>query len=176
MATRRKRSVRIKTGDIIAMSLPNGKLGYGQVIVGGVMFYVAVFRQIFDSPPELDELLQGEIIFVGWTTDALIYHSLWRVVGNRLPIAARVPFPTYKVRINGVAHIHDFNGENRRPASPEHWELLDYHASHAPIRYQNALLAHHGFGEWKDYYDEITIEHARRRVLGGIDCERPINH
>ena len=158
------------------MMLPTGKLGYGQVIVGGVEFYVVIFRQIFDSPPEFDELLQGDALFVGWTTDALIYHGNWKLVGNRQPISARIPFPTYKVRINGMPYIHDFDGENRRPALPEQWELLDYHTSHAPIRYQNALLAHHGLGEWKDYYDEITVEHARRRVLVGDEPGRHIRH
>lgn len=167
VATSRKRSVKTRAGDIFAMPAPNRQSGYGQIIVGGSVFYVAVFREIYDSPPDLDELLLSEILLAGWTLDALIYHGEWQVIGNRPPISDRVPFPTYKVRINGLPYIHEFTGKKRRPATPEYWELLDYKTTVAPIQYQNALLAHHGLGEWRDHYDEITIEHVRRRVLVG---------
>jgi hypothetical protein len=102
---------------------------------------------------------------VGWTLDALIHHGEWRVVGHISPIAERVPFPSYKVRVKGVSYVHDFNEKYHRRATAEEWELLENKTTVAPIRYQNALLAHHGFGEWRSDYESLTVEHARRRVL-----------
>lgn len=164
MAATPKRSVGIRAGDIFEIPAPGGRRGYGQVIVSGTVFYVVVFRELFHDLPDLDELLKGEPLLAGWTLDALIYSGKWRIVGNRLPISGRVPFPSYKVRVRGVPHVRDFSGENYRLATSEDWELLENKTTVAPIRYQNALLSHHGFGEWRSDYEALTIEHARRRV------------
>jgi hypothetical protein len=164
VAAARKRSVRIRAGDIFEIPAPDGRRGYGQVIVGGTVFYVVIFRELYHDPPDLDQLLKGELLLVGWTLDALIYHGKWKIVGNRSPISARVPFPSYIVRVKGVPHVRDFSGDTYRLATTEDWELLENKTTVAPIRYQNALLSHHGFGEWRSDYEALTIEHARRRV------------
>lgn len=164
MAVARKRSVRIGAGDIFEILAPDGRRGYGQVIVGGSAFYVVIFRELYSELPDLDQLITGELLLVGWTLDALIFNGKWKIVGNRLPISARAPFPSYKVRVRGVPHVRDFSGENYRLATSEDWELLENKTTVAPVRYQNALLSHHGFGEWRSDYEALTIEHARRRV------------
>lgn len=172
MATGRRRSIRIRAGDIFEIRAPDGRHGYGQVIVGGTAFYVVIFRELYADPPDLDQLVKGEFLLVGWTLDALIHHGGWKVVGNRSPISVRVPFPSYKVRVRGEPHVRDFNGENYRLATDQDWELLDNKTTVAPIRYQNALLAHHGFGEWRSDYEGLTVEHARRRVLNDTNVHQ----
>lgn len=158
-------SIRINAADIFEMPLFDGRRGYGQVIVGGDVLYVVVFRDIYDDLPDLDELIKKDILLVGWTLDALIYHGRWRIVGNRQPLSARVPFPSYKVRVIGEPYAHDFGGGNYRSATAEDWELLDYKTTVAPIMYQRARFARHGVGEWTRDYEELTVEHARRRQM-----------
>lgn len=165
----RRRSSKVSEGDIFEIPIPDGRRGYGQVIVGGKVFYIAVFRGLHHVQPDLGELIQDDILLVGWTVDALIYHGEWKIVGNRPPTSPRVPFPSYKVLVNGRPCTHDFNGDNFRPATPRDLELLENKTTVAPIRYQNALLAFHGFGEWRSDYNELTAQHARHRVLGDID-------
>jgi len=165
MAAARRRSVRISAGDIFEIPVPDGRSGYGQVIISGAPFYVVIFRELYAASPDLNDLLTGEILLVGWTLDSLIYHGKWKIVGNQSPISARVPFPSYKVRIAGLPHVHDFSGEKSRLATDQDWELFDYKTTVAPIRYQNALLAANGLGEWRNDYDELTVEHARDRAL-----------
>lgn len=165
MAEGRKRSTRVRAGDIFEIVAPDRGRGYGQVIVAGTALYIVVFRKLYADPAVLDDVLNGELLLVGWTLDALIHHGEWKIVGNRLPISARVPFPSYKVRVRGVPHVHDFNGANYRLATAEDWELLDHKTTVAPIRYQNAFLAFHGLGDWRSDYEAITAEHARRRAL-----------
>jgi hypothetical protein len=152
-------------GDIFAIPAADGRSGYGQVIVGGITVYVAIFCNLHEITPDLDDLLKSGILLVGWTLDALIHHGEWKIVGSRSPISERVPFPNYKVRVKGVPHIHDFNGENYRPATSSDWGLLDHKTTIAPIRYQNALLAHHHVAVWRRDYEKLTVEYARRRVL-----------
>ncbi|MGD9599155.1 MAG: Imm26 family immunity protein [Steroidobacteraceae bacterium] len=164
MAEARERSVGIREGDLFAIPAPDGRFGYGQVVVGVTVFYVAIFRDLYNEPPDLDQLVKGELLLVGWTLDALIYHGRWKIVGNRPPISARVPFPSYKVRVEGVPHVRNFSGQHYRLATNEDWELLENKTTVAPIRYQNALLAYHGFGEFRSDYEALTIEHARRRI------------
>lgn len=165
MGKAKGRSIRAAAGDIFEIPLPDGRSGYGQIIIDGDELYVAVFRDLYSALPDLDELVENDILLVGWTADALIYHGRWKIVGNRPPIVARVPFPSYKVSLSGKPYVHDFAGKNRRPATAEEWQLLDYKTNVAPIRYQKAFLAYHGIGEWLQYYKELTVEHARRRQL-----------
>ena len=178
VVSRRTRSAKVKQGDIFEIPSPDGRHGYGQVIVGGTAFYVAILAELYQGQPDLDEVLKGSVLLVGWTLDALIYHGRWKIVGNRPPISARVPFPSYKVRVKGMPHVHDFNGENYRPATAHDWELLDNKTIVSAIRYQNALLAHHGLEKWRDDYEELTVEHARRRVLGDVEegSKAPLRH
>lgn len=161
----RRSSIRVNAGDIFEIRLPDGRNGYGQVIIASDVLYVVVFRDVYASLPDLDDLIKKDILLVGWTVDALIYHGEWKIIGNRQPISAPVPFPSYKVSLNGESYVHGFAGKNRRPATAEDWELLDYKTTVAPIRYQRALLAHHGVGEWTQDYEGLTVEHARRRQL-----------
>lgn len=161
----RRSSTTVRAGDIFEILAPDGRRGYGQVILAGSVIYVVVFRDLFVERPSLSALADEDLLLVGWTLDALIHHGEWKIVGHRPPIAARVPFPSYKVRVNGVPHVHDFHGKNYRTASGKDWDLLENKTTVAPIRYQNALLAHHGFGEWRNDYELLTVEHARRRVL-----------
>jgi hypothetical protein len=159
----RRRSTRVRSGDIFEIPLSDCRLGYGQIIIDGNVLYVAVFRNIYPALPDLDELINSDILLVGWTVDALIQHGDWKIVGNRQPIVDRVPLPSYKVSLNGARYLHDFSGNDRRPATDDEWELLDYKTTVAPIRYQKALLAHHGLVEWLQEYEHLTAEHARRR-------------
>jgi len=149
VVSRRTRSAKVKKGDIFEIPSPDGRHGYGQVIVGGTAFYVAILAELYQGQPDLDEMLKGAVLLVGWTLDALIYHGRWKIVGNRPPISARVPFPSYKVRVKGMPHVHDFNGENYRPATAHDWELLDNKTIVSAIRYQNALLAHHDLERYR---------------------------
>jgi hypothetical protein len=168
----RRKSVRIKAGDIFDIPTPDGRKGYGQVILSKTLQYIVVFEELYATPPDINELLKSEIFLVGWTSDALFFHGRWKVIANRAPISERVPFPWYKVNVCGERCIHDFNGEGHRPATDEDWELLEFKSSRSPIGYQKALLAHHGLGGWESDYDELKAAHVWRRVRHVEDQQR----
>jgi hypothetical protein len=168
----RRKSIRIKAGDIFEIPAPDGRKGYGQVILSKTLQYIVVFGELYVSPPDVDELLKSDIFLVGWTSDALFFHDRWKVIANRAPLSDRVPFPSYKINVRGERYVHDFNDEGYRPATTEDWELLEFESSRSPIGYQDALLAHHGFGSWDSRDDKLTAAHVWRRVRYVDDQQR----
>jgi hypothetical protein len=172
----RASAIKIGTGDFFEIPLSNGQFGYGQVVVEGKVFYVIIFRNIYTSRPPLEELQDGELLLVGWTVDALIYAGRWLIIGNRKPALTKVPFPSYKVVVAGKEHIHDFDGTNYRPAEASELEVVDYKTTVAPIRYQRALAAHHGLGEWQEEYSRLTAtgpgNNCQRTAEGLKTCQQ----
>ena len=166
----------VKMGDLFAIPVPDGRHGHGQVIIAGTPFYAVIFAGLYDRQPEFEELVGSDILLVGWTLNALLFHREWSVVGNRLPLFERIPFPSYKVLVDGTRQVHDFTGRSYRAATGKEWELLDNKTTVAPIRYQNALLAHHSFGKWSSDYEALTVDHARRRVLDNDGASVPRRH
>ena len=165
MTGRRKQSeINVKVGDIFEIPILYGRRGFGQVIVAGDVLYVVIFENLYPDVPDLDQLIGSSLLFAGWTLDALLFHGRWRIVGNRPPDMQRVPFPSYKVLIDGKMHVYDFQSRDYRLATREDNEVLELKTTVAPIRYQNALIAHHGMAKWDPDYDKLTIEHAKRRV------------
>lgn len=162
---RSSKPVAVREGDVFEISAPDGKLGFGQVIVSGKILYVVFFEDLYSEVPDLDDLIKSKLLLVGWTVDALIFHGRWKIVGNRPPDSERVPFPSYKVLMRGKVHVHDFRGKELRLADPAELELLENKTTVAPIRYQKAFLAHHGFEKWEADYERLTVAYAQRRVV-----------
>jgi hypothetical protein len=154
-----------RTGDLFEIPAPDGRRGYGQVVVEGRVLYIVVFADLYSEVVDLDEVIKSDVFLVGWTVDALIFHGRWKVAGNRPPVVDRVPFPSYKVTVNGRVYAHDFNGENYRLATARDAEILDNKTTIAPIVFQKAFLAHHSFGDWSRTYDQLTVQYAHRRVI-----------
>lgn len=162
-AAKRKRVVP-KRGDVFEFAVSNGRLGYGLVVLGGATPYIVILKTLYQERPSRQELEADEIALVGQTMDALFYHGRWVVVYEDFPIPASVPFPNWKVGINGVPHTTDFDGETAWPMRADESDLLDHKFSRAPIAYQNALEALHGLAEWRDDYEKLTPAWAARRV------------
>lgn len=163
-SSRKRPNVKVSEGDIFEMLLPDGGRGFGQIIVTGKLLYIVIFRELYDRVPDLDELIKTQILLVGWTVDALLFHGRWNVIGNRPVMAESVPFPSYKILVEGRMHVQDFEGRRLQPATPVEIELLENKTTVAPIRYQNAFLAWHGKGKWEPDYDRLTLQHVQRRV------------
>ena len=103
--------VTLESGDVFEMPLADGKFGYGVIVHGGGVPYVIVLRSIHAKRPELSELVDDDIALVGQTMDALIYHGRWSIVFRDYPTRADVPFPNWKVRIDGELVVTDFSGQ-----------------------------------------------------------------
>lgn len=161
--SKRKR-VKLRQGDLFELSVSDGRLGYGLVIIPGGVLYAAFFKSLHGSRPDIASLLADEIALVGTTMDSLFYHGRWSVIARDQPIPAAIPFPNWKVKIGGELRTTDFEGRTHWSMRPDEIELLDYKFSRAPLGYQDALEALNGLGEWQDSYDKLTPAYAARRV------------
>jgi hypothetical protein len=157
--------VTLKPGDVFEMPLADGRIGYGVIVRGGGVPYVIILRSIHDVRPELSELANDGIALVGQTMDALIYHGRWTIVFRDYPTRPDVPFPNWKVQIDGQMVVTDFSGQQvLGRASPEETDFLDFKFSRAPIAYQNALEALHGLRAWEESYEKLTPTYASARM------------
>jgi Immunity protein 26 len=156
---------RVKAGDVFVIRAPDGRYGLGQVISPGGVMYIAVFAKLYDGVPNADEVLSADVLLVGWTVDALFHHGRWKVIGSRPVVGERFPYPSYKVVVEGEIRIRDFSGTHFRRCNPDEEKLVDYKTTIAPIRYQRALLAYNGIGQWDSDFDPLTVKHARDRIV-----------
>jgi len=100
----------------------------------------------------LDKIIHDEVVLAGWTMDALVYHGRWIVIAHDLPLP-QVPFPNFKIEVSGKWYVADAYGRLLREATAAELELLDFQSSRAPIVFQDAIEALHGFREWQADYD-----------------------
>lgn len=162
---RRTRMRPLKTGDVFQMPTPDGRHGIGQIARGGVVMWIVVFRDLFTELPTPQDLGASDLLLSAWTTDAFFFHGRWIVFSNYPVEEERIPRPSYIVQQDGEFFVDSFDGSSLRPASQADLKLLKYRPNIAPIRMQDALLAHHGFGTWNPDYDELTVETAWTRTL-----------
>jgi len=161
--------LKLKIGDVFSIPITKELMGYGQIVLAGTVQYIVAFEKAYPKEEKVDveRIISGNIFLVGHTTDARLYHGMWKIVGNAPVPKERIPFPCYKL-CQGTADnivVVDFEGNILRTASKEEKQLLSYRPSFAPIRFEKALQARHGIGSWDKDYDELTVEYARQRVL-----------
>lgn len=168
--TKKKRKrIKLSDGDVFELGLPDGRFGYGIVVKRGKLKnggtpYVAVFGSAHEERPDLAEIVADRVALAGWTMDALIYHGRWTVIGQSLSVPA-VPLPNFKVEVAGKIYATDVDGKLIDEATSDERDLLDNKWSRAPIAFQNAFEALHGFRDWKEDYNELTPDYARARVM-----------
>ena len=78
---------KLKIGDIFTIPINDDKTGFGQIIKipNKSNFIIVVFKQVYSGKdwPGLDEIIQDDILFLGYTMDALLYHKYWQIIGNK---------------------------------------------------------------------------------------------
>lgn len=160
----RGKRIAVKAGAVFEMHLPDGRLGYGIIVVGGGVPYVAILNTLHEKRPPLADLNSDEVALVGWTMDSLIDHGSWTIIGIDNGPRRDVPFPNFKVNLAGVLQTTDFQGKIIGPSRPDEIDLLGYRFSSSPLIYQDALMALNGIGDWQDHFDKLLPAHAHARV------------
>ena len=100
----------------------------------------------------------------GVTTDALIWHGRWPIVGNCPPVLESLPRPFYKIQMNGKWVIEDFGRKVVRDATAEDIAFYDLRWSRTPMCFQVAMEALHGRKPWNESDDQLLVTHAARQA------------
>lgn len=154
-------------GDIFTIPLGNGEFGFGHVVTdynkrsGG--FMMAVYDLKLEDANNLVFAHFGEtnLLLLGFTFDAKIYHKDWQIIGNFTENIERIKMPYFRLGLpSDNAQIVNYKGEILSEIDDSTFEKLRYKSEIAPIRYENALKAHYGIQEWKDDYDKLLYKYA----------------
>lgn len=160
----RPKRVRPRRGDLFEFSTTDGRLAYGVVLAPGGVLNAFFLKTLHTSRPTIDVIATDDVALIGATMDALFYHGHWVIIDHNFPIPEHLPFPNWKVAINGELHATDFDGKSVWPIRPDEIDLLDYKFSSAPMVFQDALEALNGIGEWREEYEPLTPIYAKRRM------------
>lgn len=110
----KRRRIKLKEGDILQFGLPDGRFGYAVVVDHGVLPsggtpYIAVFASAYTGVPDVAKLAEDTLALAGWTTDALVYHNQWKVVGHAFPVPA-LPLPISRPNRPACSMLLTFEG------------------------------------------------------------------
>src|SRR5271170_5592827 len=96
-----KKRPKIKEGDVFSIPIDETTQGYGQIvkIPRKNVFIMIVFegRWLIEQEIELVDIIKQNILFFGFTTDALFYHGYWKIIGNITSNLLSITMPFYKV-------------------------------------------------------------------------------
>jgi hypothetical protein len=167
---------RISVGDVFAIPLNDTHVGYGQVVAEQApAYYMAAFDSIDDGgQASAEAVASGRMVLLGNFFDALLKSGRWRIIG-KAPLAPGIPFPAYRVVIDGVTYVESWDWRVRRPATADDLKPLRNRANYAPIILENALRALHGMAPWSDHFDGLRIDDVRaaRDVLASASHSVP---
>lgn len=166
--------MKLKTGDIFTIPVTEDEIGFGQIIniPNKNNFIIVVFKEIYAGKdwPSINEIIQNEILFLGYTLDALLYHKFWKIIGNKVSNLQAIKLPYYKLGTPPDIRIVNYKGDEIRKASKYEFDNLEYKTVVAPIRYENALKAYHKFANWESDFNELlynkTLESIK--IVEGI--------
>lgn len=151
--------MKLKEGDVFTMPISELEIGFGQIvkIPNKETFIIVVYKQVYKAGemPPLEKVCAGDLLFFGYTMDALLYHKRWEIIGNNLTNIDKIKLPYYKLGTPPNLCITDFKGKKIRKSTAVDFNKLEYLTVVAPIRFELALKAYNNIGEWKNYYDEL---------------------
>lgn len=153
--------MKLKVGDIFEFSINEKSKSYGQIVslFKKDALTIIVFEGQYRSRPDIEELLNDNILLFGNTFDAKFYHKHWIVIGNETSNLTSIKFPYYKIGSEPV-YIEDFLENKLRKASANEQNILNYRSYIAPVRFETALKAYYKIVEWREDFDELMYSNV----------------
>ena len=154
--------IKIREGDVFTIPIDIERVGFGQILrIPNKNNFIIVVYEFYSNTSDghvLADIIKKPILLMGYTMDAKLYHRHWLIIGNYLCNISDVPMPLFKIGVPpGDIYLLDFAGRVIRPCTVEEFDALNYRKVIAPIRYERALQAFYGIGEWKEEYNEMKI-------------------
>jgi len=162
------RKFKLNIGDVFIIPLGNGEFGFGQIVTpydkksGGFMMAVFKYKVNDLTSIFIEKICHKDILLLGFTFDAKIYHKDWTIIGNYTSNIGAIIMPYYRLGTPpGELFIVNYKGERIIEIDEDVFKLLSYKTEIAPIRYENALKAYYKLQEWKEEdYDKLLYTNA----------------
>ncbi|MFV0530907.1 MAG: Imm26 family immunity protein [Flavobacteriales bacterium] len=152
--------MKLKTGDCFTIPITENEIGIGQIIeTKEHSFYVAIFEKKIHvdelSKSTLEGFLNSKVLFFGETTDARLYHKIWKILENKPAVIKNSEIPFFKVKTLLGMILVDYKGNKIRKINSKESETYNYETSYSPIRFENALKAYHKILPWDESFLEL---------------------
>jgi hypothetical protein len=155
--------VKLEVGDVFSMPFDDERVTYGQIVerwgASGGHYYLAIYDAIRlrEDNVDLDDVVAQRVALLGISTDALLQHGHWQVVGNHAVDVDGIPWPAYKEGVSppGTFDVVDYTGRRRRRATAEEIERLAFRPMPTPFVLEKAFQALNGIGDWHEVFDGL---------------------
>lgn len=163
------KKLRLHAGDVFTIPLGNGQFGFGQIVCFPKTkdsFIMAVYDYVSLSKEkiEIKEICSSKILFLGYSTDARIFHNIWDILGNYTVNLPEIVLPYFKLgSLPNEVFLVDHKGKRLVEIDELNFIKLEYETHFAPIRFENALKAYYGLLEWNENdfgrlsYDKVRL-------------------
>lgn len=153
--------MKLKVGDIFEFSINENSKSYGQIVsvFKKDALSIIVFEGQYRSRPDIEELLQDNILLFGNTFDAKFHHNHWMIIGNETSNLSSIKLPYYKIGTEPI-YIEDFFEKKLREAKGNEESILNYRSYIAPVRFETALKAFYKVVEWREEFDELLYSNV----------------
>lgn len=153
-----KEKILIKEGDLIRIPIDSHRFGIAEVMKmpNKHSFMIRIFDEIYTDYPDI---ISSNVLLLGITMDAKIFHGDWELIKKPIDIRTKTLVPFYKIGLSlDNAFVVDYSGNIIRKCTVEDFAFLDYMTVVAPVRFELALRAHFGIGDWKPEYTSIRLK------------------
>jgi Immunity protein 26 len=160
----KNKNMKLKVGDVFTINLNKDEVGFGQIILfpdkSTLLITILKWKEPINSTYDLEKVCSSEILFLGYSLDAKLYHNDWKIIGN-IDIK-RIVLPYHRLGTPpDEIYITDCKGKRIRECTIEEFNKLDYRTIISPIRYENALKAYYGFQPWiHEDYNKLLYENT----------------
>jgi hypothetical protein len=162
---------KLNVGDIFTIPLGNGEFGIGQIVCFPNTKDVFIMIVFDYKAKDYDEsniaiAVKSAILFLGYSTDARLYHENWVIIGNSIDQLDKVAMPFYRLGTPpDEIYLINYKSERVKAITEVEFDMLGHLTSYAPIRFENALKAHFELKEWDSQnYDKILYKKTYESV------------
>jgi hypothetical protein len=153
----------LKAGDLLSIPIDEQRIAIGHVIDPGQVFYLCVYLPLFAADQAIPDLSSTEIALIARTSDELVWHGRWKVIGNQ-NVPANVPRPHHVVGTQEGLRLRTFAGEDVRPANDNDLAVYGYESSVSNIKFAKVMRHIHGIEPYPDDYSKISYRLAYERA------------
>ncbi|WP_169472389.1 Imm26 family immunity protein [Pedobacter hiemivivus] len=158
----KRKPLRLKEGDVFTVPIDETTKGYGQIvkIPNKSKLLICVFEGRWDinEEQEISKMVKQPILFLGFTSDALLFHRKWVIIGNITTNLPSITMPLFKLAFPPETKLVNYKLEILRKATPLEDKLLPFQSSNSPIGYQKALQAYYDLLDY-DLGKEFEYKH-----------------
>lgn len=156
------KKIKAKIGDVFQIPIDDARVGYGQVVLfpEKSSLFICVFAATTPPgvEPDLNGIVQSDILLAGSTYDGKLWHGHWPIVGNVTTNLPSIALPVYKSGMGATAIVETLDNSRRRPATQEEERVLPLRTYTSPIGFEWALKAIAGIGDWQLEFDALKYD------------------